>query len=113
MDGETVRKEFGPMWVLLSSRKDPRTKVCTQDWAPVQEAGALLAWVNTDVTKLMLPVSEVLAAAEKQSEAKGFARLTSPPLGIAADLFAGHVVTLDDGTSFQLVQYDLVADIQP
>ncbi|KUL44784.1 hypothetical protein ADL22_12640 [Streptomyces sp. NRRL F-4489] len=100
----------GDTWVLLVQEMDPATREIRTPWTPL---GPHLYTGNTVSSDLLKRVArDALERVGRVSVECGYAGLTSSADGLAEDLVQGHVLTLDDGTSLQLLQADLVATVR-
>lgn len=107
---------FGSAPVLLVQEMDPVSREVAKPWAPVdgrtridefdgegggRRAGEFRLSVITELQKL-----------GRRSHLRGYSGLSSRPDDLVSDLLQGHVLTLDDGTSLQVVKMSLVAEVQ-
>ncbi|WP_409238400.1 hypothetical protein [Streptomyces sp. PA5.6] len=100
----------GDAWVLLVQEMDPKTREIGKPWRPFGQH----AYTGTAVSCDSLKKAAELALEElgRRSAERGYAGLTSSAAGLAEDLIRGHVLTLDDGTSLQFLQADLLATVK-
>lgn len=100
----------GDAWVLLVQEMDPATREIRKPWRPFGER----AFTGTAVASDSLKNAAELALERlgRRSVERGYAGLTSSAHGLADDLVRGHVLTLDDGTSIQFLQADLLATVR-
>ncbi|MDJ0463079.1 hypothetical protein [Streptomyces sp. H27-C3] len=109
-------RKLGSTWVLLVQEMDAETRTITKAWRPVDGRTRIDEFSTSEepalASDLKLRVRTELEKLGRRSQLRGYAGLTSSADGLVDDLSEGHVLTLDDGTSLQLVQADLVAAVQ-
>ncbi|GHB52020.1 hypothetical protein GCM10010331_44470 [Streptomyces xanthochromogenes] len=100
----------GDAWVLLVQEMDPSDRVIRKPWRPMGPHLYSGSTVSSDSLKNAAELA--LERLGRRSVERGYAGLTSSAHSLADDLVRGHVLTLDDGTSLQFLQADLVATVR-
>ncbi|MFB7858854.1 hypothetical protein [Rhodococcus qingshengii] len=84
------------LWALVTKRVDPRTSEILESWKPWGEP------ISPHARKRSAELA--LIELGRRSVERGYAGLTSDAYGLADDLLDGYVLTMDDGTSIQMVR---------
>lgn len=100
----------GNAWVLLVQEMDPATREIRTPWTPLGPRLYLGSTASSDLLKRL--AKDALEQAGRVAVERGYAGLTSSAISLADDLVRGHVLTLDDGTSLQFLQADLVGAVK-